>query len=173
MFCQNSTLQNKKKNEQRKRKLSFVCLLLVIMLPVFGQQHTVTGIITDINGETVIGASIQEKGTTNGTITNVDGQFTLLVQPDAVLVVSYIGYRTQEIAAVFDRTIHITLEEATETLEEVVVVGYGVQKKATLSGSVTSVRGDDIVNAPVMNVSNSLAGRMPGVVAISKNSEPG
>ncbi|MEA5127460.1 MAG: TonB-dependent receptor [Proteiniphilum sp.] len=160
-------------NERRKRRLLCICLLLVIMLPVFGQQHTITGIITDINGETVIGASIQEKGTTNGTITNVDGQFTLLVQPDAVLVVSYIGYRTQEIAAVFNRTIHITLEEATETLEEVVVVGYGVQKKATLSGSVTSVRGDDIVNAPVMNVSNSLAGRMPGVVAISNNSEPG
>jgi TonB-linked SusC/RagA family outer membrane protein len=145
----------------------------LMIIPLYAQQQAVKGVITDTNGESVIGASVHEKGTTNGTITDVDGNFSLSVSPEATLVISYIGYRTQEVPAMFNRTITITLEEAAETLEEVVVVGYGVQKKATLSGSVTSVKGDDIVKAPVMNVSNSLAGRMPGVIAISNNSEPG
>jgi TonB-linked SusC/RagA family outer membrane protein len=156
------------------RKLWNIFLFFQLMIiPLYAQQQTVKGVITDTNGESVIGASVQEKGTANGTITDIDGNFSLSVAPKATLVISYIGYRTQEIPAVFNRTITITLEEAAETLDEVVVVGYGVQKKATLSGSVTSVKGDDIVKAPVMNVSNSLAGRMPGVVAISNNSEPG
>ncbi|NDV82518.1 TonB-dependent receptor [Bacteroides sp. 51] len=152
------------------------CLCIIFMLMVtsaFAQQQAVTGTVTDPAGETIIGASIQEKGTSNGTITDIDGGFNLTVQPGAVLEISFIGYKTKELKALFGRNMAVVLEEATEILDEVVVVGYGVQKKATLSGSVTSVKGNEIVKAPVMNVSNSLAGRMPGVVAISGSSEPG
>ena len=155
------------------RHLCLHTLFLFMAIPVFAQQQPVTGTVTDPAGETIIGASIQEKGTTNGTITDIDGQFNLTVQPNAVLEISFIGYKTKEVKAVFGRNMPIMLEEATELLDEVVVVGYGVQKKATLSGSVTSVKGTEIVKSPAMNVSNSLAGRMPGVVAISNNSEPG
>jgi TonB-linked SusC/RagA family outer membrane protein len=146
---------------------------MLMATPVIAQQQVVTGRITDTNGETIIGGSVREKGASNGTITDLEGNFTLSVLPAATLEISFIGYRTQDVKAFFGRSMSIVLEEATETLEEVIVVGYGVQKKATLSGSVTSVRGNEIVKAPVMNVSNSLAGRLPGVVAISNNSEPG
>ena len=166
-------LKTKQKTIARWRKLLVFCISLMLMAtPVFAQQ-VVTGRITDTKGETIIGASVREKGTSNGTITDLDGNFTLSVLPAAMLEISFIGYKTQDVKVVFGRSISIVLEEATEALEEVVVVGYGVQKKATLSGSVTSVKGNEIIKAPVMNVSNSLAGRMPGVVAISNNSEPG
>lgn len=155
-------------------RLLCLCIIFMFMtIPVFAQQQVATGTVTDPAGETIIGASIQEKGTSNGTITDIDGKFNLSVQPDAVLEISFIGYKSKEVKAAFGRNMTVVLEEATEILDEVVVVGYGVQKKATLSGSVTSVKGAEIVKSPAMNVSNSLAGRMPGVVAISNNSEPG
>ena len=156
------------------RKMLGLCIsLLFLATNIHAQQQTVVGIVKDTNNETIIGASIQVKGTTNGTITDIDGNFSISAAQDATLIISYIGYRTQEVKAITGRPLTVILEEATELLEEVVVVGYGVQKKATLSGSVSSVKGNEIIKAPVMNVSNSLAGRMPGVVAISNSSEPG
>ena len=103
------------------------------------QKQSVSGTIKDPAGEPVIGASILEKGTTNGTITDFDGNFTLNVAPGATLVISYIGYKNQEMKVIPGKSLNIILQEDTETLEEVVVVGYGVQKKSDVTGSVTSV----------------------------------
>lgn len=155
------------------RLLCLGILFMFMIIPAFAQQQVATGTVTDPAGEMIIGASIQEKGTSNGTITDIDGKFNLFVLPDAVLEISFIGYKMKEVETVFGRNMIVVLEEATEILDEVVVVGYGVQKKATLSGSVASVKGTEIVKSPAMNVSNSIAGRMPGVVAISNSSEPG
>ena len=101
------------------------------------QTINVTGLVVDAAGEPVIGASVVEKGTTNGNITNVDGKFTLTVKTGAILQISYVGYQTQEIKAT--KMMKIVLKEDSELLSEVVVVGYGAQKRENLTGSVASV----------------------------------
>ncbi|WP_258105289.1 TonB-dependent receptor [Marinoscillum sp. MHG1-6] len=136
-------------------------------------QESVSGTITDENGEPLPGATVIEKGTMNGTITDVEGNFNLSVKEGAVIVVTFVGYQTREIATNGQSFFEISLKVDSEQLEEVVVVGYGVQKKETLTGSVTSVKGKELENIPVTNVSQGLAGRLPGVVAISNGGEPG
>jgi TonB-linked SusC/RagA family outer membrane protein len=123
----------------------------------------ITGTVTDTNGEPVIGASISEKGTRNGTASDVDGKFSLQVNTGAVLVISYIGYTTQEIAVGNQTSLNITLSENNQALEEVVVVGYGTQKKVNLSGSVSSISGQALANRPVTNVNQALQGLAPGM----------
>ena len=133
------------------------------------QNSTVSGLIVDASGEPLIGVNVLEKGTTNGTITDFEGKFSLnLTSPNAILVVSYIGYVTQEIPAAGKTNLNITLNEDSETLEEVVVVGYGTQKKVNLTGSVSSVSAKDIQDVPTSNTASLLQGRMPGLV-ISQN----
>lgn len=138
------------------------------------QKFQVSGGVFDTNGAPLPGASILEKGTSNGTQSDFDGKFTLnLSNKNAVLVVSFIAFKTVEIPVEGRQSIKITLQEDTKLLEEVVVVGYGTQKKATLSGAVSSLKGDELKNVPVTNVSQGIAGRIPGVVAISNGGEPG
>lgn len=122
------------------------------------QKQSVSGTIKDPVGEPVIGASILEKGTTNGTITDFDGNFTLNVAPGATLVISYIGYKNQEMKVIPGKSLNIILQEDTETLEEVVVVGYGVQKKSDVTGSVTSVGKERLGKLPVTNVLQAVQG---------------
>lgn len=111
----------------------------------------------------MIGANILVKGTTNGTITDMDGRFTLINVPEnAILVVSYIGYLDREIPVAGKSTLEIRLKEDTQKLDEVVVVGYGVQKKVNMTGSISNVKADDLSVIPSTNLSNSLAGRAPG-----------
>lgn len=135
--------------------------------------RTITGVITDEKGETVIGANVSVKGTTIGTITNIDGQFTLDVPSEAKLQVSYIGYLTQDIAVGNKSLFNIKLQEDTQNLEEVVVVGYGVQKKTSLSGSIATVSQSDIKKASTSNLSEALVGRMPGLIAVNESGNPG
>ena len=137
------------------------------------KKRTITGIVTDTHGEPVIGANVIEKGTTNGNITDPDGKFSLEVGNGATLSVSYIGYVSMEVPVGSKDFYPITLKDDSELLDEVVVVGYGVQKKATVTGSVAQISGDLIKQAPAANLSNSLAGRLPGVVANNRNGEPG
>lgn len=133
------------------------------------QNITVKGIVVDLNGEPLIGVNVLEKGTANGAITDFDGRFSLnLSSRNAVLVVSYIGYKTQEVNTNGKTDINISLAEDTETLEEVVVVGYGTQKKVNLTGSVASVSAKDIQDVPTSNTAALLQGRMPGLM-ISQN----
>lgn len=137
------------------------------------QTHKLTGTVYDQNGEAVIGASVMVKGTTIGTATDIEGNFTLNVPSSGTLVVSYVGYKTQEIALTGQKELRIDLLEDTESLDEVVVVGYGVQKKATLTGSVSSVAGEDIKKVSAANLTNTLAGKTAGVIGMSTSGEPG
>ena len=137
------------------------------------QAGKLKGKIKDVNGESIIGANITVKGTTIGTITDIDGNFTLDVPANSVLQVSYIGYITQEIKVTSLRDLAIVLKEDTETLEEVVVVGYGTQKKANLTGAVSSVSVADMENRPITNASNMLQGTAAGVYALQQSGQPG
>ena len=136
------------------------------------QANGITGTVVDENGEPVIGASVVVKGTTNGTITDFDGKFQLS-DASGTLVVSYIGYQTQEIAINGKKTFQITLKEDSEILDEVVVVGYGTQKKATLTGAVAMVDGDVLESRPVSNVSIGLQGQIPGLTITRTAARPG
>lgn len=133
----------------------------------------ITGVVTDATGNPVIGANVVQVGTTNGTITDVAGKFTLRVPPGAKLKVSYIGYHDQQIAVTSANSYRILLKEDTEALDEVVVVGYGTQKKVNLTGSVATISADKLVNRTSANVTNMLAGQMPGVTIIQNTGQPG
>lgn len=144
-------------------------------LVVQQNRRTITGIIVDENGETVIGANILVKGTTNGTITDIDGKFSLNgVAEGATLVVSYVGYEDQLIKVGSQTSFNIKLKVNTELIDEVVVVGYASQKKVNLSGSVSSVKMDDIAEKrPITNLSSGLAGMAAGVSVTSASNKPG
>ena len=138
------------------------------------QKKTITGRITDNNGESIIGANIVEKGTSNGTITDIDGNFSLQVEENAVLNVTYIGYLPQEINTVERTSLNIILLEDTQSLEELVVVGYGTQKKETLVGAITQTKREDLEKSGgVSNLAQALTGRLPGVVTIQSSGMPG
>lgn len=137
-------------------------------------QIKVTGKVTDqTTGESLIGVSVKVKGTASGTVTDVNGNFTLNAPEDGTLVISFIGYTTTEVPIQGKTTLNIKLQSANKGLNEVVVVGYGVQKKITVTGSVTAVKGEELVKSPAINLSNSIAGRMPGVIATNSSGEPG
>lgn len=133
----------------------------------------VKGMVLDINGEPIIGATIMEKGTTNGTITDFNGAFSLDVSDNAVLEVSYIGYKSQQINSLSNKPITITLKEDAEELEEVVVVGYGSQKKVNVIGSIASVDSKKLESRATSDVSNMLTGQMSGVTITQDNGNPG
>jgi TonB-linked SusC/RagA family outer membrane protein len=137
-------------------------------------QNRVTGKITDDQGQGLAGVSVVVKGTTVGTASNADGNYTVNVpNGNATLVYSYIGFISQEIELGGRSTVDVSLATDTKSLEEVVVVGYGVQRKETVTGSVATVKGDELIKSPAVNLSNSIAGRLPGVVAVNRSGEPG
>ncbi len=137
------------------------------------KRHEVRGIVKDEVGVPVIGATVMVKGTTTGVVTDVDGLYTIMVPSDeAVLRVSYVGYVTQEIKVDGRSTIAITLKEDSKMLEDVVVIGYGQQKKSGVVSSVNSVSAKEI-KAPTRNLTNNLAGQIAGLIAIQRNGEPG
>ena len=135
-------------------------------------KHTIKGVVEDQFGP-IAGANVVEKGTTNGTITDMDGNFSLEVAPNSILIVSFIGYKEQQIPVNSQKTVTIKLTEDSQALEEVVVVGYGTQKKVNLSGSVTSVNVSEMAESrPLTNISTALAGTAPGVQITSSNNIP-
>ncbi len=137
------------------------------------QNKKLTGIIRDNNGEPIIGANVVVKGTTNGTITGVDGDFSLDVPGTGTLLISYIGYLSKEIAIGTESRIDITLSEDTQKLDEIVVVGYGVVRKSDLTGSVGTVKGAAIESMPVSRIDQALQGRVSGMQITSANGSPG
>ena len=149
----------------------------IIVTPVAAaasaQPKKVTGKVVDANGEPVIGATIKEQGTANGTITDFDGNFTLDVADNAMLEVSYIGYKSQELQAVAGKMLSVTLREDTEVLDEVVVVGSGTMKKKDLTGAVSSVKMSDEPLSTVSTVSHVLAGKAAGLQVSTISAQPG
>ncbi len=137
------------------------------------QKRHVTGIVRDELGEAVIGANIYEKGTSNGTITDLDGKFSLNVSNNAVLTVSYIGYVATEVTVGNQSSLSIILHEDTQALDEVVVVGYGTVRKADLSGAISSVKGEILTTRSTQQLSTALQGQMAGVQVTRDNGGPG
>ena len=137
------------------------------------QAKTVTGTVTDVSGEPIIGANIRIKGTTTGTITDIDGNFSIKAEPQSVIEVSYIGYLTQETVINNQKSIHFLLKEDTKTLDEVVVIGYGVQKKADLTGSVANINTEKLNTQSNANIGQALQGKIAGVDIVSQGGAPG
>jgi len=133
----------------------------------------VKGLVTDANGVGIPGVSIKLKGSEIGATTDATGKYNIKVPENGTLLFSYMGYQTQEIAVSNQSTINVKLVESAENLSEIVVVGYGTQKKAVVSGAVASVKGAELAKTPTVNLSNSLAGRLPGVTAVQASGEPG
>ena len=153
------------------------CLLLFLSLfaSVGAMAQTkVTGKVIDAQGLALPGVSIVVKGTTTGTVSSAEGDYALNVpSPNSTLVFSYIGFTSQEIALNGRNSVNLTLASDDKMLSEVVVVGYGEQKKETVTGSVATVKGSELIKSPAVNLSNSIAGRMPGVIATNSSGEPG
>jgi TonB-linked SusC/RagA family outer membrane protein len=145
----------------------------IILIKPDQQGRTVKGKVVDENGLAIIGASVMEKGTQNGTITAADGTFSLSVKRGSQIVISYIGYTTVTITANPGSSVKVVLQEAANNLNEVVVVGYGTQKKGMLTGSVSTVSSKELLKAPMQNVSNLLTGKISGLTSIQSTGKPG
>lgn len=159
-----------------KANLKFLWAMLIMLPLMFVSiaavaQTTATGTVTSSNGEPLIGVTVLEQGTTNGTITDLDGKFSLRVQSGATLEFSFMGYERQSQPA--SSNMNIVLEEDTKALEEVVVVGYGTQRKEAVTGSVASMKGDEMRAVAGSNITQSLQGRVAGVEMSQVSSKPG
>ena len=152
-----------------------VFLMLLIGQTLSAQQRQVTGIVKDLAGEPIIGASVLEKGTTNGAITDLDGNFKLTVSnvEKAVLQISYVGYQTQQIPVNGKTLLNVILKENTKLLDEVVVVGYGAQKKESVVGAISQVSSKELLASPAANISQAIAGKIPGVITTQTSGAPG
>ncbi|MDR2969221.1 MAG: TonB-dependent receptor [Tannerellaceae bacterium] len=164
-----------KKIKQKNHILVFlfgICMLL--STPALFAQISISGTITDNLGEPLTGVNVSIKGTMIGNITDIDGKYTLQAPNErSVIVFSYIGYRVVEVVVGSQRVINQQLSEDTQSLDEVVVVGYGVQRKVTVTGSVATVAGEKLQASPTTNITNAMVGRMPGVIGFQTSDEPG
>ena len=161
----------KKTNFNMLRTLSIAFLLMMGSVAAFAQMAVSGTVIDAANGEPIIGASVLEIGTTNGTITDFDGNFELMVQPGAKIAISYMGYKTQELAAA--ATMAVQLGEDAEVLDEVVVVGYGVVKKNDATGSVTAIKPDDMNKGLQTSAQDMIQGKIAGVNVATDGGTPG
>ena len=160
--------------KSRKRITALMLCLLTGIVSVFAQQISISGTIVDGTlNEPLIGVSVHEKGTSNGVISDMDGNYSLRVNAGATIVYSYIGYITIEKKAMAEGRIDITMKEDNQTLEEVVVVGYGVQKRSSVTGSISSVKSEDFQNRTITNAEQALQGKTAGVQIISSSAAPG
>ncbi|MDR3341116.1 MAG: TonB-dependent receptor [Candidatus Symbiothrix sp.] len=166
-----------KRNRRWAILLFSLCLFTAVDVSATVSQqpgYKVSGTVTEANGEPVIGASVKEKGTTNGSVTDVDGKFTFNVSSEATtLEVSYLGYRTETIQVIAGQPVKVTLTEDTEQLDEVVVVGYGTVKKRDLTGSVGSVSAKKIIESPVVSAAEAIQGKVAGVLVSNSSWTPG
>lgn len=138
------------------------------------QSKMVTGFVKDATGEPVIGANVVEKGTTNGTVTDIEGSFSLNVASlDATLIISYIGYIDAELPIKGQTSVNVLLKEDNQALDEIVVIGYGTQKKVNLTGAVTAVSGEEMTKRPVANATTMLQGQVPGLRVVQGSGQPG
>ncbi|MDR0865588.1 MAG: TonB-dependent receptor [Candidatus Symbiothrix sp.] len=163
---------------EKTNNLMRVCALLLVCslsMTAFAQTSIkVTGTVTDPSGETLIGASVAEKGTTNGTVTDLDGNFSLTTSPGATLTITYIGYFTATVPVAVNKTHYdITLNEDRQSLDEVVVVGYGVQKKKLVTGATVQVSGDNLQKLSTTTALGALQSQSPGVNITQQSGEPG
>lgn len=170
-------MKDKKNNQKRSNNIRYLMMTFLLAMSslafTYAQEKNITGTIIDETGETVIGASVRVKGTSTGAITDMDGNFTIKVKDSDILVISYIGYHTQEIEVAGKSNLKIVLKENAHMLEELVVVGYGTVKKSDLTGSVSRMDAEKIGERPIARVEQALQGAMPGVQVRTITGEPG
>lgn len=156
----------------KTKKNSITCHLLVVFvmflspMTLLAQNKTIHGVVKDVAGETIIGATVSEKGASNATVTDLDGKFSLSVSPKAVLVISYIGYDNMQVPVAGKSSLEITLHENNQVLNEVVVVGYGTMKKSDLTGAIGSLAAKDMENSPVANIGQAIQGKIAGLQVV-------
>lgn len=166
-------ISEREKYRSLTRYFCTLLLTLLVMTATYAQDVTVKGKVNDEQGQGLPGVSVLVKGTSTGTVTDIEGNYTVNAPGTATLVFSFIGYITQEIPLGNKTSLDVKMATDTKALDEVVVVGYGTAKKATLTGSVTAVKGAELQKAPSTNLSNTLGGRLPGVSAVQSSGEPG
>ncbi|MGG7663777.1 SusC/RagA family TonB-linked outer membrane protein [Dyadobacter sp. BHUBP1] len=166
-------ISEREKYRSLTRYFYSLLLTLLVMTGAYAQDVTVKGKVNDEQGQGLPGVSVLVKGTSTGTVTDIEGNYTVNAPGTATLVFSFIGYITQEIPLGNKTSLDVKMATDTKALDEVVVVGYGTAKKATLTGSVTAVKGAELQKAPSTNLSNTLGGRLPGVSAVQSSGEPG
>lgn len=155
-----------------KRTMLVAAFTVISALCAFAQNKSITGTVVDAQGAPMIGVAVMEKGTSNGTITDLDGNYVITVNQGATLVFQSIGFTTQELAA-SESPLNVTLQEDSELLEEVVVVGYGVQKKSDLTGAISQVKSEDMENRTITTAAQALQGKTAGVQVLSSSARPG
>ncbi|MBP1676281.1 MAG: TonB-dependent receptor [Bacteroidetes bacterium] len=171
LIMQKMKIKTKNSNQVSKMFIS-LCLMFLFAGNIFAQNKTITGVVKDQSGETIISATVMVKGTSIGTVTNFDGQYKLDVPANAkTLVVSYVGMQSQEIA-ITGNVINVTLKDDTKMLDDVVVIGYGTQRKKDLTGSVSSVSEKSLKDVPVATVAEALTGKLPGVQVTTTEGSP-
>lgn len=162
------------KNHKYLISVLFFCIFIFAAENAYSQQKKqITGRVTDKAGETIIGANIIEAGTTNGTVTDIDGRFSLIVEDKSFIHISYIGYLEQEINTEGKSIFDIILQEDVKALEEVIITAFATQKRINVTGAISTVSGRDVLAAPVSNISNALVGITPGLSAVQAGGEPG
>ena len=154
-----------------QKRYLFVLLTLFLSVAAFAQKQRFTGTVIDSTGEPIIGASVVEEGTSNGAITDVDGKFAISVEPGTRLTVSFIGYTSQTVKAAAN--MRIVLNDDTQLLNDVVVIGYGVQKKSVVTASIAKVSADDLNGKTPVRMDNALKGLAAGVNVTSSSGQPG
>ena len=160
-------LQHLQKKAIRSRSIMTLVCLLLASASAFAQAKTVTGTVTDAANEPLIGASVLVQGTSTGTITDMDGKYSISVTPEDVLAFSYVGMTSQTVKVGTQNVINVTLKEDSQVLAETVVIGYGSAKKRDLTGSITNVKGEELANKPAMNPLSSLQGKVAGVQIVN------
>ena len=171
-------------NNMKKKKIGRVFLILLLYIgntfvtfsdnnEIDQSQRRVTGRVTDVKGEFLVGVNVVEVGTTNGTVTDIDGNYSInLISNNPTLRFTYIGFKPLEVVVGSQRVINVALEEDVETLDEVVVVGYGTQKKASVVGAITSIAPEELRVTPSRTISNNLAGKIAGIIAVQRSGDP-
>ena len=147
--------------------IAFLCTLSAFA------QNVIKGTVSDVNGEPMVGVSVVVKGTTTGKITDLNGQYTIKVQPKDILTFFCVGMATQEIKVGNQQVINVTLKDDVAALDEVVVVGYGTQKRGSITGAISTVSDKEIMKAPTMSISNIIGSRIAGVAAVQSSGQPG
>lgn len=162
------------------RRFAKIGLALLLVLSVaFGagaqdvSPARVSGTVVDQQGMPVVGAGVVVRGTQTGSVTDLEGRFTVMAAKDATLTVSFIGYTTREVPVGTQTDIRIVLEENVQSIDDVVVVGFGTQKKETVTGAIGQLSGKELMRSPVTNISNALVGRIAGMAAVQKTGEAG
>jgi outer membrane receptor protein involved in Fe transport len=146
--------------------------MLIFIATISAQQISVSGVVKDAtNGDPILGANIIEKGTTNGTVTNLDGEFTMSVQSNATLIVKYVGYQSLEIPVAGKRNLVIQMKEDAIALGEIVAIGYGSQTKKEITGSIASVKAEDFVQGVVSNPMGLIQGKVAGLTIIKNGGD--